>query len=728
MHPSSISVDAGQQDPLFEFVNGNSNGQNMNRILAGPNGTTQIETLSDILAVATPSSLGQTGPALPGPFLSTNNWSFNGNHSMTNPQLIDPQAINFPGGFLPPQRNSPLIDPTSTSAGTNNPTRSQTGPNNRNLSLMNHQHRFPAGSGLELLLLISSLMFLVLLALALITSYYCFQRRRRRHVSSRAALAPHTSGHFVSTGGYSNPGLHSSQDSIQHHYNNQQYQHQQHQQNRKLNSRLNSFWTPGPEAPVMQGRSTLAHSGQQQALIDQLIQANWPVEGRQAQRVPGTHISHLGAAKLTRWPPEAQLVEAHLRAQAQGPPQVPGYAPYQSMQRQPRHTKGGPDQVPYALVEPRYQQQGPRSQDRSGFAANNRRSHQQLYYANGKQEELPAGEHRDSSQRQVAGEAGGSLWRTKSWISERTRSSEERHLTEAWANSVSSGSCQGSSSFKGRPQKADEQQAGAQSQHRVSFAARSGPPLSPSNETESPFSEDSDEYCQEAALTGHQGPMSPESPPRLLVKSIEDSYIRKLTEIESQEYLSRDSRQSLSLAEWRALIAEKQRNFERRSDTKTKGPEVQAGEIQINVRSRQNESLDDYESWPDSGDASGSNLANLRSLSEVDISFARPAGALSQQRDSETFKRAGSNSLSSGSSTNEAKPGAKEQSADTQVKEVPGGASEPAQAPKPLETDSPDLILSPDYRLDDESFQQARRLQLRPQTGAKSPDGSVSYV
>lgn len=165
-----------------------------------------------------------------------------------------------------------------------------------------------------------------------------------------------------------------------------------------------------------------------------------------------------------------------------------------------------------------------------------------------------------------------------------------------------------------------------------------------------------------------------EAEPKLVLKSIEDSYITNYTEISEQEYMKRDSRKPLSLAEWRSLRRQSTTNA---SDQSTSSSEKDLRSVGL---SDQDEKVRN----------------NLRSLTEVDVNFARSmAGQSDKLADNKAELEAGK------------------------------------------QTESPDLILSPDYDHgeQDESAkapeskakEQPQRLELIRGADSESHN-SVSYV
>lgn len=115
---------------------------------------------------------------------------------------------------------------------------------------------------------------------------------------------------------------------------------------------------------------------------------------------------------------------------------------------------------------------------------------------------------------------------------------------------------------------------------------------------------DSSSSDTEAELTNNEPNEQQAHRPRIFLKSIEDSYITNFTEIQEQEYVKRDSRRPLSWAQWRA----RQANANSKPGAR--------GEHQQNSRTPSGD-LDDDD------DQSRSIQANLRSLTELDVNFAK---------------------------------------------------------------------------------------------------------
>lgn len=207
---------------------------------------------------------------------------------------------------------------------------------------------------------------------------------------------------------------------------------------------------------------------------------------------------------------------------------------------------------------------------------------------------------------------------------------------------------------------------------------------------------------------------------KLFLKSIEDSYITKFTEVEQQEYMKRDSLRPLGLTEWREKIAEQQQRRYRRAEQPAADESASAGHHQeqqaqisrplvseaSSYRSSASETSEMpsiVQATPAAGEAppmTGNSLdeaeyrstnTNLRSLTELDVNFAksllrtnRPASFSTKTQDSEVNQ--------------------------TSQKLEPGSGQ------KAME--DCDLVVSPEYDLE---------LAEEP-TGANASRNTVSYV
>lgn len=188
--------------------------------------------------------------------------------------------------------------------------------------------------------------------------------------------------------------------------------------------------------------------------------------------------------------------------------------------------------------------------------------------------------------------------------------------------------------------------------------------------------------------------------PKLYLKSIEDSYITKLTEIHEQEYMKRDTTRPLGLAEWRKFsLAPKKAasHFDNQSSA-----------------SSSNTELDD-----DSGRQQVFNSVgqtNLRSLTELDVNFARsllrPSGRKSPAASLRTARSLDRLADRDRLSANEPSRPASEV---CEARERSSSNPEVGVHPR-APSCSPDLILSPDY--------DHARLELSGPT----PGNTVSYV
>lgn len=112
--------------------------------------------------------------------------------------------------------------------------------------------------------------------------------------------------------------------------------------------------------------------------------------------------------------------------------------------------------------------------------------------------------------------------------------------------------------------------------------------------------------------------------PKILLKSIEDSYITNLTEIYEQEYKKRDSTRQISVSEWGRMLPKKQHNKNDSNDIKTiSGSQFVLDKRKINdlmaTTTTSSESEQDYEN----DIYHRENINNLRSLTELDVNFAK---------------------------------------------------------------------------------------------------------
>lgn len=226
--------------------------------------------------------------------------------------------------------------------------------------------------------------------------------------------------------------------------------------------------------------------------------------------------------------------------------------------------------------------------------------------------------------------------------------------------------------------------------------------------------------------------------PKILLKSIEDSYITNFTEIHEQEYMKRDTMRPLSMAAWRAVQpptskpnAHKDAYMEARYDEDRSGSE----------RDREQEEEEEEQRYP-------SAQTNLRSLTELDVNFARlPESGKSSLRptvsmdhvlklglsgvegqasrpkmaqQAQGFEQSGVGAHPPERSNSVPDVGASSQ-ADESMRATgqrlgPNQSSSSALA----RPQSPDLILSPDYDYD--------RLELKSTDSPSSTHNSVSYV
>lgn len=193
---------------------------------------------------------------------------------------------------------------------------------------------------------------------------------------------------------------------------------------------------------------------------------------------------------------------------------------------------------------------------------------------------------------------------------------------------------------------------------------------------------------------------------KLFLKSIEDSYITKFTEIEEKEYTKRDSLRPLGLAEWREKIAEQKERRKRdqqadevddddssykssssssaagENEAQPPGPVLKSSSVVISPDGQQQEQ--EYVSAS----------TNLRSLTELDVNFAKSLLRVAPPTKKEEPESARQTSDKKSATTNK-------------------------QEQEEEEEEEPDLIVSTEYDL--------HRLELTEEpTGASR--NSVSYV
>lgn len=502
-----------------------------------------------------------------------------------------------------------------------------------------------SASGLELLLLISSLMFLVLLAIALATGLYFVHRRRRGIRSSRHAAFSHQTFKPPST---SHPAkLHKRQAPRSSFLPQNLAGHSSglNRKGRASDGIMSAHWTSARRSEPLKVAGRRAANGSQQLITEGSSSDadgnSWPADS------------------LTRWEAEHQLTDAHLYG-----------LPYSSRQYSRRKI---PDIDRPSIVRHPNELGVPYSFQRS------RRSPIQM------DEFEPS--HRPE------------LWRTKSWTSGRRRimhpgrrqTQENAPLNSFGAESSRPKTVEGNKFWT--PNLMGEA-------NRVSFAM---PPRwtsfqRPTDSSDNGSGSGRDEDGEGSSLVVNRRP-------RLIVRSIEDSYITKISETERQEWMSRDNRQPLSLNEWRSM----QPKFPR-PDSNSAGEQDEP------------QADDEHESTTVGG------MGNLRSLSEIDISFARQMGPTDQsgpQQQANQPDRTGESANDSSQRSTADLGGLKEESGGSQAKET-------SSAKQPIE--SPDLIVSPEYEVEGDSFDRlrnlGRKIQLRSDLRSKSssPGDSVSYV
>lgn len=241
-----------------------------------------------------------------------------------------------------------------------------------------------------------------------------------------------------------------------------------------------------------------------------------------------------------------------------------------------------------------------------------------------------------------------------------------------------------------------------------------------------------DESCEQnnnvSEVLMHDKPIS-----NIVLKSIEDAYITKFTEIYEQEYMKRDSTRPLAFNEWRAM--QPRGNIVGRDNNESESSEsvgVSGGGGGKLVSAHTTSDEDDEEQRYQSTGAT-----NLRSLTELDVNFAKSMPTLTATPFGSPLNTARSAERLIGidDGLNVRDGGRKQRSSS--VPEVGDGSHKTpmtaAAASATLITDgnlerekqsgpeSPDLILSPDYHYN--------RLEFEPPGEAsKSSHNSVSYV
>lgn len=586
------------------------------------------------------------------------------------------------GGILPPTgvRNSQLMDrpPGSSTIGSPNlSSQDSNGRSNfiqrhrtiqdRNNNLMRPIGQMPnsTSSGLELLLLISSLMFLVLLALALATGLYCIQRRRRRFPdpssdSNNAATSYIKSRYKLSN---SNDSRISDQQRIGSPYRlpityAHMNAHHGHTHRRELpvnDITSSSHWLGARhmEPSKVTGRRAINKLVNTNTNTKQSNDQNSSSDADGSSWLPDQVFSK---ASLPRWAPEYRLPDAQLH-------------------NGPRGRYGMDNLTRYPMSPIRIEQ---------------------------------------NWQTQTL-DQNGDLWRAKSLTSDRRRALNGNRgrrvpMVTGDINSVAFGSFVGESTDKVTSKHSLNPAWTSQDiTSRVSFAmpsrwkAKHGDsrePVSASSSEREIDETEPDSIQDRAAILGRR--QATGRRPRLVVQRIEDAYITRFSEIESQDWRMRDNREPLSLRDWRAM----QPNM---SSKRRDGNEDNQGKV---VSDEEGEGEEDI------GDSPSSILGNLRSLSEIDVSFARQDGTTTKG-DKSTEETVTTNNQFRANSDNT-------KTVDTSKEKAIKGAEYER-------IESPDLIISPEYDVDDGSFDRLRdlssKIKLRQeQRKPTSPDNSVSYV
>lgn len=223
--------------------------------------------------------------------------------------------------------------------------------------------------------------------------------------------------------------------------------------------------------------------------------------------------------------------------------------------------------------------------------------------------------------------------------------------------------------------------------------------------------------------------------PKLLLKSIEDSYITNFTEIHEQEYVKRDSMRPLSMAAWRAMQPKLNQ-----SGGKNGGDPDDGDDDGGRFSSEKDREEEEAEEEREEDQRYPSAQTNLRSLTELDVNFSRsPESAKSSLRPAISMDQVPNmddRNQSGRARVVEQQPmtGTSNQPPERSIS-VPdvGTGKQVNQATRNNANtsatssssafkghQSPDLILSPDYEY--------HRLELESSASQTSPHNSVSYV
>lgn len=215
---------------------------------------------------------------------------------------------------------------------------------------------------------------------------------------------------------------------------------------------------------------------------------------------------------------------------------------------------------------------------------------------------------------------------------------------------------------------------------------------------------------------------------KIVLKSIEDAYITNLTEIEEQEYMKRDSTRPLGLEEWRAVQPRARIQVDLGS-SKRENSESPAGRLVSTQTTATSDEEDEEQRYQSTG------ATNLRSLTELDVNFAKSLPALAATSAPPpdhglSLRPAASADRLIGVTENEEQSRKQRSnsypevgasgSGDNNTRRHEEGSSGRKEAQE-NRGESPDLILSPEYDYN--------RLEFEPPGEAnKSSHNSVSYV
>lgn len=774
---STIELESPTQ---FEFVDPQS-GRPVaaNKPPEPPGSSGNIETLSENLIVA---------PQGGGSLQSAN----------VTQQQLQP-TLDLPSSSYGSQMNPPYSGRTPSSATTNTALREQSADllNPRNSiggfggqdPMMQQQSNnfFDRLSSIELLFLISSVMFLVLLALGLAASYHCFRRQSKRRANQRASAILRNKQRYLATGGgFQPPVVIPAAATLAQHYQRQ--------------TRPQSYHPGGPSSPEsdLSGRNLLGAPPHHQAYMfnrafvpdgsHHYISSPTAAGGGEDSK---HYIQHGGVMR--------QVAESRQHGRPSTQPAVLGrrdtvygnsHYGYLSNGRHPHYLAPMNGKQPTISKRPisysisefppllaggkvsnqyHHHHHHPRHESLLTTSLDHRRANSNNYLQ--QEEPLPKytlanhhsprhhKQHRSSHRAQpvlVTDSSLPHLWRAKSLssVDQATSTNQPSHLREDYTASIK------------------QPIGGTLSRHENGNYRRRQREIYSHGEVNEPVNvspnEDlSDDQEPNNNTANFQKPSSYK--PKILLKSIEDSYVTNYTEIHEQEYIKQEAKRNMTMAEWRALQPERKQRRRRRAN----------GDDSKGSRQTSDDNTDDTDDDQGAGLHEGeqpyqSTQTNLRSLTELDVNFAKSllipvnrARQISSQtshdiRPSNTTaslpKRStdDTDTASSSSSPNDLNRAKSRQSGDGSVERQPssssvqetgqvrnttfelqvagggGGVTNTSRPPQPGDKqpipiskggdgrqNSPDLILSPDYDYD--------RLELEPE-GSRASHNSVSYV